>query len=103
MPHIDIKRMTPDAPLSVQLDDEGKGFLISEKAGLKTTFPVTGEELEDVAMILNCSDSVKNIAMHLMSYHAHDMERVVDFLTNIAEESVEDKMHRIYQKLSNKE
>jgi hypothetical protein len=103
MPHLDVKRPTADAPLSVQLDNEGKGFLVSEKAGLKTTFPVTGEQLEDVAMVLSCSDAVKNLAMHLMSYHAHDMDRVVEFLTDIAEESVADKMNRIHQKLSHKE
>ena len=103
MPHVDVKRMTADTPLSVQLDDEGKGFLVSEKAGLKTTFPITSGQLEDVAMVLSCSDAVKNLAMHLMSYHAHDMNRVVDFLSEIADESVSNEMHRIHQKLSSKE
>lgn len=87
MSHVDVSRMTADAPLSVQLKN-GKGFLISEKAGLKTTFPITEDDLSNLVLVLGCSDAVKNLAMHLMSYHAHDMERVIDFLNEINQEQV---------------
>lgn len=87
LPHVDVSRMTADAPLSIQLQ-KGKGFLVSEKSGVKTTFTVTEEDLENVTMVLRCSDSVRNLAMHLMSYHGHDMERVVDFLNNVNQDQV---------------
>jgi hypothetical protein len=103
MPHLDVVRPTADSPLSVQMDDKGAGWLASEKAGLKTTFPISAEDLSNVAMVLSCSDAVKNLAMHLMSYHAHDMERVVNFLNDVSEEAAEDSMSRINKKLSHKE
>lgn len=103
MPHVDVVRPTVNSPLSVQMDDKGTGWLVSEKAGLKTTFPVTADELSDVAMVLSCSDAVKNLAMHLMSYHAHDMERVVNFLNDVSEDTTAEEISRINKKLSHKE
>ena len=100
MPHVDVKRPTADAPLAVQLQEDGRGFLVSEKAGQKTTFAVTEDDLMNVAMILGASESVKNIAKHLMSYYAHDMDRVVEFLNTTAEESLHASMVRINDKIS---
>ncbi len=99
MPHVDISRPTADVPLAVQLQEDGSGFLVSEKAGQKTTFPVSGDDLLHVAMILSSSESVKNIAKHLMAYYAHDMDRVVDFLNETADESLHDSMKRIHDKM----
>lgn len=101
MPHVDVKRTTADAPLMAQLESNGKGFLVSEKSGVKTTFPVNADDLVSVAMILSSSESVKNIANHLMAYHGHDMDRVIEFLNSTAEEQVHEAMHRIHDKMSN--
>lgn len=103
MPHLDVVRPTADSPLSVQIDNKGTGWLVSDKAGLKTTFPVSAEDLCNVTMVLSCSDAVKSLAMHLMSYHAHDMERVVSFLNDVSEEASEDAISRMNNKLSHKE
>ena len=100
MPHVDVSRPTADAPLAVQLQENGSGFLVSEKAGQKTTFPVSGDDLLHVAMILGSSESVKNIAKHLMAYYAHDMDRVLDFLNATAEESLHDSLARMNSKIS---
>jgi len=99
MPHVDVSRQTADAPLVVQLQEDGSGFLVSEKAGQKTTFPVSGDDLLHVAMILGSSESVKNIAKHLMAYYAHDMDRVIDFLNATVDESLHDSMKRIHGKM----
>jgi hypothetical protein len=99
MPHVDVNRPTADVPLAIQLQEDGSGFLVSEKAGQKTTFPVSGDDLLHVAMILGSSESVKNIAKHLMSYYAHDMDRVVEFLNTTADESLHETMHRIHDKM----
>lgn len=101
MSHVDVERMTSDSPITVQMQN-GKGFLTSEKTGSKTTFPVTADDLADVAVVLNCSSAVKNLAVHLMTYHGHDIERVIEFLNNTAEDCITENMFNIQKKLNNR-
>lgn len=101
MPHVDVKRPTVDAPLTVQMHSTGEGFLISEKAGVKTVFRIKEDDLFNVAMILNASESVKNIAKHLMAYYAHDTETVTEFLSTTAEQLLDESMSGMHKKISN--
>ena len=75
--------------------------MICERAGVKTVFPVKQEDLENVAAILNASESVKNIAKHLMAYYAHDMEAVTEFLDTTSEQLLDASMIQMHKKISN--